>query len=347
MPSFRVGRITDVMMERPGLQRVMVCLENAEDTERAYNLTSLTGLVQLGDEVVCNTTAVELGLGTGGWHIVHWNLTPGTVPVSGGGHIMKLRYTSLQLDAGAAEEHHALAQTSLGGIPVVACSLHSQVGVIAAAIAVARPGTRTAYVMTDGAALPIAISDLVFDLTEGGLLVGTITAGHAFGGTHEAVNVLSGLLIAAELLRADVIIVGMGPGAVGTGTQFATTALEVADLVHAIVSLSGRAVATLRVSSADRRLRHRGVSHHTTTALGLVRPDTPFVVAVPDDGEDGLSLPDFGANATVASVSVPDVDVLLRKAGLRITTMGREPAEDVAFFRFAAAAGFAAATMVS
>lgn len=346
MPSFRFGRVTDVLLERPGLQRVLVDLEDTDDPQRAYNLTGLTGRVRVGDEVVCNTTAVELGLGTGGWHVVHWNLTTGPENVTGGGHIMKLRYTSLQLDAGAAEEHHQLLRQSLDGIPVVACSLHSQVGVIAATIADVRPGTRTAYVMTDGAALPIVISDLVVDLTDRGLLAGTVTTGHSFGGTHEAVNVLSGLLTAAELLGAEVIIVGMGPGVVGTGTRFATTALEVADLVHAIVSLGGRAVAAVRVSSADQRPRHRGVSHHTTTALGLVRPGTPFVVPVPDPTYGDVELPDFGPSASVMPVAVPDVDELLRTTGLRITTMGREPAEDPAFFQFAAAAGVAAATMV-
>ena len=40
----------------------------------AYVLTQLTGAVAVGDRVVVNTTAVELGLGTGGWHVVHWNL---------------------------------------------------------------------------------------------------------------------------------------------------------------------------------------------------------------------------------------------------------------------------------
>ena len=44
------------------------------DGERAYVLTQLIGTVAVGDRVVMNTTAVELGLGTGGWHVVHWNL---------------------------------------------------------------------------------------------------------------------------------------------------------------------------------------------------------------------------------------------------------------------------------
>ena len=346
MPSFRVGRITDVLLERPGLQRVLVLLENTDIPQRAYNITNLTGWVRIGDDVVCNTTAVELGLGTGGWHVVHWNLSTRPGQVGGGGHIMKMRYTSLQLDSGVADEHHRLSRSSLDDIPVVACSLHSQVGVVAATLAAVRPGTRTVYVMTDAAALPIVISDLVVDLTERDLLVGTVTTGHSFGGTFEAVNVLSGLLTAAELLQPDVIIVGMGPGVVGTGTRFGTTALETADLVHAIVSLGGRAIAALRVSSADPRMRHRGVSHHTTTALGLIRPGTPFVVPLPEPLEGEFAIPGFGPDANVVSVTVPDIGVLLEATGLRITTMGRGPADDPAFFRFAAAAGVVAATMV-
>lgn len=344
MPTFRTGRVVAVLSERVGLQRVSVRFDGGGDDQRAYNLTELTGLVRNGDDVVCNTTAVDLGLGTGGWHVVHWNLANRTLQQPGGGHIMKIRYTSLQADVGSAEEHHTLVSESLDGIPVVSCSLHSQAGVVAAAIAAARPGTRLAYVMTDAAALPLALSDLVATMTERGLVVGTVTAGHAFGGTHEAVNVASALLTAAELLDADVVIVAMGPGVVGTGTKFGHTALEVADLVHTTVALGGRAVAVLRVSGADDRPRHRGVSHHTTTALGLLRPGTPYTVAVPSDSE--TLLPDFGPDATVVSVAVSDVGELLASAGLRITTMGREPAEDREFFRFAAAAGFAAATMV-
>ena len=67
-----------------------------------------------------NTTAVELGLGTGGWHVVHWNLSrDGDVALPGGGHVMKLRYTSLQVDTGVAEEEPGLAD-GLDNTPVVA-----------------------------------------------------------------------------------------------------------------------------------------------------------------------------------------------------------------------------------
>ena len=85
MPSFRSGTVTEILSERPGLQRVLV------DGERAYVLTQLTGDVAVGDDVVMNTTAVELGLGTGGWHVVHWNLNRRELDQPGPGHIMKVR----------------------------------------------------------------------------------------------------------------------------------------------------------------------------------------------------------------------------------------------------------------
>src|SRR6478752_633214 len=117
-----------VLAERRGLQRLRLA-----NGDRAYVLTELTGAVDVGDEVVVNTTAVDLGLGTGGWHVVHWNLSRRTLDQPGRGHIMKLRYTSLQADVGAAEEGAPSEELSdLDGRPVVICSLHSQLGVVAA-----------------------------------------------------------------------------------------------------------------------------------------------------------------------------------------------------------------------
>lgn len=345
MPSFRSGVISEILSERAGLQRVLVSFSEDAEPERAYNLTHLTGTVGCGDPVVCNTTAVELGLGTGGWHVVHWNLANHDLAVAGDGHIMKIRYTSLQTNAGAAEEHVGEVATDLGGVPVVGCTLHSQVGVVAAAFAERRPDARLAYVMTDGAALPLALSDLVHQLNEQGLLCGTVTVGHAFGGTKEAVTLASGLAIARSVLRADAIVVGMGPGVVGTGTTLGTTAIELAEIVHVSVTLGGRAIVCLRVSDADPRARHRGVSHHCITALAHVRPGTPYLVAVAEEHQ-GIDLSVLPPSAACVNIDVGDVGALLASRSLRITTMGRNVDQDTAFFRFAAAAGFAAASMV-
>lgn len=333
MPSFTVATVVEVTETRPGLQRVRL-----GDGSRAYVTTQLVGPVAVGDEVVINTTAVELELGTGGWHVVHWNLARSTWAEAGPGHIMKLRYTSLQTDTGAAEERHD-APADLGGIPVVAAGLHSQLPAIVVAVKAARATARISYVMTDGAALPLALSDLVIQLRARGLLAGTITAGHAFGGDLEAVNVVSALALARHVQRADLVVVAMGPGVVGTGTALGTTAVEVAPILDAADALGGRPVACLRVSDTDARNRHRGVSHHSLTALRLVRCEVD--VAVPP----GMAV-DLGGRHRVHSIDPPDVGTLLAVAGLTVTTMGRGPDQEPRFFAACGAAGALAASFL-
>ena len=57
----------------------------------------LVGACAVGDDVVVNTAAVDLGLGSGGFDVVHVNLTRGLGGgVEGDAHVMKLNYTSLQ-----------------------------------------------------------------------------------------------------------------------------------------------------------------------------------------------------------------------------------------------------------
>jgi hypothetical protein len=290
---FRTGAVTEILEERPGLQRVLV------DGERAYVLTQLIGTVAVGDRVVVNTTAVDLGLGTGGWHVVHWNLDRTEIDEPGPGHIMKLRYTSLQVDTGAGEEGVDLPER-LDGLPVVACGLHSQVPVVAAVVRHLLPEARIVYVMTDGGSLPMALSDVVHQLRERGLLDLTITAGHAFGGEVEAVNTHSALALARHH-GADVVIAGIGPGVVGTGTKLGHTGLDVVTTLDATAALGG--VPVVALAGVGRQL----------------------VVPSPDD-ED-----------------VPDVAALLAGHGLRVTSMGRGPEDDPAFFAWAGAAGVAAA----
>ncbi len=333
MPAYRRATVSEVLTERPGLQRVLT------DAGRAYVLTQLTGPVATGDPVVLNTTAVELGLGTGGWHVVHWNLARDEWAEAGPGHIMKLRYTSLQADTGAAEELHPDLPIELDGMPVVACGLHSQVAPVAVAVLAAAPRARIAYVMTDGAALPLALSDLVAALLDAGVLAATITAGHAFGGDLEAVSVPSALALARHALDADLAIVAMGPGVVGTGTALGTTSVEVAGVLDAAAALGGTPVAALRMSSGDARPRHQGVSHHSRTALELTR--SRVLVAHPAEA------PFESPRHDVRVVDVPPIAALLADAGLHVTTMGRGPDQDPLFFQAAGAAGTLAASLIA
>ncbi len=352
MPSFRTGKVTELIEARPGLQRVLVDL-GGRVPERAYVLTQLTGGVEVGDPVVVNTTAVELGLGTGGWHVVHWNLAREQWSEAGPGHIIKGRYTSLQADVGSAEERHTeLADVvSIEGMPVVASSLHSQVPAITVAIKHVRPDARVAYVMTDAAALPMALSDLVAALRDRNLLDVTITCGHAFGGDHETVSLHSALAVARHLEHADVAIVAMGPGIVGTNTRLGFSGIELGVILDAADGLGGRPVASLRASFADPRPRHQGVSHHTLTAL-TVATRCRATVALPSVGGDAerrlradLTAAGVDERHDIVAIEQPDALSLFEDHALEVTSMGRPAATDPILFACAAAAGAVACSM--
>jgi hypothetical protein len=353
VPSFRTGRVVRLLEARPGLQRVEV--DFGTGPERAYVLAELTGSVAEGDEVVVNTTAVELGLGTGGWHVVHWNLARRDWSEKGPGHIIKARYTSLQTDVGSAEEHldPELADVdSIAGMPVVAAALHSQLPAVAVAFKDARPDARLAYVMTDGAALPLALSDLVANLRASELVDATVTCGHAFGGDYEAVSVYSALAVARHVIGADAAVVVMGPGIVGTNTRLGFTGIEVGPVLDAATGLQGDPIACLRVSFADERPRHQGVSHHTLTTLRLATRSRVTIPVPAVGGEEEARIRADLAEGGVADrhelVDVAPVGIIDRFAarGLRIASMGRPAADDPVLFEAAAVAGALAANRV-
>jgi len=364
VPSFRTATIVALLSERRGLQRVEVAYgdsgtaagagkeHGAVGKSRAYVLTELTGPVSVGDRVVLNTTAIELGLGSGGWHVVHWNLSRAEWCSPGPGHVMKLRYSSLQVDTGSAEELHAgaLAEVDdLEGMPVVVCGLHSQVPCVAVALKQARPELRLAYVMTDGGGLALATSELVAAMRARSLIDVTITAGHAFGGDYEAVNVPAALAVARVIGQADVVVVGMGPGSVGTATRLGLSALEVAPALDAVESLGGRPVASVRFSLADPRLRHQGASHHSRTALGLLTR-ARATIGVPEGAFEVRLRADLEASGIsdrhrLLAVADPNVPALLAQHRLRVTSMGRGPVDDPGFYAVAGAGGTVAALL--
>src|SRR5215213_2452686 len=353
MPSYRTGEVVTLLEARPGLQRVEVDL--GQGPERAYALTQLTGPVDMGDHVVVNTTAVELGLGTGGWHVVHWNLERDGWSEAGPGHIIKGRYTSLQTDVGSTEEHlEALAEVeTINGMPVVAAALHSQLPAVAAAFKACAPDARLAYVMTDGAGLPLALSDLVATVRAAGLIDATITCGHAFGGDYEAVSVFSALAVARHVAHADAAVVVMGPGIVGTNTRLGFSGMEVGSILDAASGLGGIPIACLRVSFADGRDRHVGLSHHSATALRIAARDRAQV-AVPHLADpvhdrrlrDDIVAAGIDRRHDLVDVDAPDALALFAQHGLRIVSMGRPAEEDPALFQAAAAAGTLAARTV-
>lgn len=339
----RPGRVVEITGRRPGVSELLV--ETEGRVEKAVNYDDLTGPAAVGDEVVLNTTAVHLGLGTGGRHFVMLNLAhvQREAPVTG--HIMKLRYTPGQVQVLAAEEeaspyYTAVREcTSLDGMPVAVGTLHSMLGPFAAAVKTLAPELRLVYLMTDGGALPVAFSRLVHELRERGLLDAAVTCGHAFGGDYEAVNVYSGLLVARAAAGADIVLAAMGPGIVGTAQPFGFTGIEQGEIINAAGVLGGTPIAIPRLSFADPRERHRGVSHHTLTALGRVALK-PALVAVPrlTSAEQQRCIEGQLASAGIPQrhhVVVADGAAALRGMeayDLRVTTMGRGPDETPEFF---------------
>lgn len=357
MYTVKSAVISKIREERPELQEAEVLFESGE-TGRAVVYPLLTGEVRVGDRVWLNTTAVDLKLGTGGVHFVQSIAGREERSISGAGHIMKLRYTPWQLKCLAVEEeaspHHQALQEfeSLQGMPVVAATLHSMLPVVLAGFRRRLGRTaKVAYIMTDGAALPMAFSRTVVELKKKGLLHLTITAGHAFGGDLEAITVPSALAAAKVVGGADLAVVAMGPGIVGSNTKYGFTGLEQAHVLEDIERLGGRAIAVPRVSSADPRERHQGLSHHSRTVLGEMTYAKAWIGLPGNAGlqetlSDAFAASGIAEKHCIRRVEVADVNQVLEDFGLRVTSMGRDARQDPAFFTATMAAGVLAAEML-
>jgi len=176
--SLRRGVVTAVHERHEGLARVEV------DGRACVAYPQLTGPVALGDEVVVNTQASDLELGSGGFDVLYVNLTRGLgLPADSGAHVMKLPYTPLQFVARHVEEECS-DRSQLEGMPVVCCSVHGQVVPVFAALR----GLRAAYLQLEGGALPLALSDAVRTLA-----ASSASVGPCFGGDVECVNAWSAL----------------------------------------------------------------------------------------------------------------------------------------------------------
>ena len=324
---------------------------------RALAYPALVGSPRAGDRVLLNVTALEAGLGTGGYALVV--AIPDRLPADTdiAGHIVKSRYTPLQAMVGSADEqgseYHELlkAADSLGGMPVVVADLHSALPAILAGLGGAATGTpRVAYVMTDGGALPAWFSRTIAGLREAGWLAATITTGQSFGGDLEAVTVHSGLLTARHAVGADVAIVAQGPGNLGTGTKWGYSGVAAGEAVNAAATLGGRPVASLRISFADPRDRHQGVSHHSLTAYGQVAlaPADVVIPALPQPQATRVAaeVAPLATRHRLITVPVDGLDEALRATPVPLSTMGRSLDEDHEYFLAAAAAGKHAASLL-
>jgi hypothetical protein len=309
------------------------------DGERrlAWADESLLGEMRVGDEVVVNVAALDRGLGSGGFDVVHVNLTRG-LSASGEGreHVIKLNYTSLQHPVAPVERSE---RGSLRSMPVLVLPLHGHLAPAAWAASQPAPGLRIGYVQTGGGALPGSLSRDVTELRERGLLCGHITAAPAYGGEHEALSVAGALDAAASHLDWDAALVGPGPGIIGSDTRLGHGGMAALDSAHAALALGLPTLLSPRLSEADPRDRHRGVSHHTLTVLELLLGGVE--VRVPEGYPEAATLL---ADAAADRHTLREASVDLAgyaASGLPARTMGRGIEEDPLFFAAALAAGAA------
>jgi hypothetical protein len=309
----------------------------------------LLGEMREGDEVVVNVAALDLGLGSGGFDIVHVNLTRGLAEGGGGDeHVMKLNYSSLQHPVTPAERPVRLLD-GIGAkgapepierpIPILVLPLHGHLAPAAWAAAQAAPGLKVGYVQTGGGALPGSLSRDVAQLRERGLLCDHVTAAPAYGGEGETLSVAGALDAAAEKLGWDAALAGPGPGIIGSETRLGHGGMAALDSAHAALALGLPTLLSPRLSAADPRDRHRIVSHHTLTVLQMLLG----AVEVPVPAGEAVAI------AQLAEVcgwrhkleEVPADLVGYAASGLPARTMGRTLEDDPLFFAAPLAAGAA------
>jgi hypothetical protein len=351
---WRRGRVTET--GRRGRDSLELTVEVPGDgTVRALAYPSLVGIPQVGDDVLLNTTAQAQGLGTGGVALVV--AVPDRLPPDpeGPGHLVKARYSPLQVTVQGVDEqdteHHKLMVEAddLEGMPVVVADLHSALPAVLIGMLATDPDLKVAYVMTDGGALPASFSRTLDALAAS--LVGVVTVGQAWGGDLEAVTLHTGLLAARHVLRADLAVVTQGPGNLGTGTPWGFSGVAAGEACNAVTVLGGEPIGALRISDADPRPRHRGVSHHSLTsfgrvALGGVTLVAPRGLSSELGGQVEEDLSAQPARNTVVWVDTDGLDDALGLSPVPLRTMGRGYPEERAYFLAAAAAGRFAALRV-
>lgn len=319
------------------------------EERRAWVDELLLGRCEPGDEVIVNTEAIDLGLGSGGMDIVHVNLTRGLdSPGSNGDHVMKLNYTSIQHPVSPVERTD---EDRAEAIPALVLPLHGHLAPAAWAVAERAPGVRVGFVQANGGALPGSMSADVTRLRADGLLCGHVTAGHCYGGEHEAMTVPGALDAAAASLGWQAAFVGPGPGIIGSATPLGHGGLAALESAHAAAALGMPTYLSPRLSAGDPRPRHRGLSHHTKTVLQLLLTDV--IVPVPeldnaawaaDPGGETVLDELHRACASRHRIQVEEVDLAgYGNSGLPRRTMGRDLDEDRPFFAAALAAGSALA----
>lgn len=344
------GVVTDIYFSDNNITKLTAIINNEEQSCINYN--NLTGNISLGDLILVNTTAIELRLGTGGYHFVIANLSKPTVENLNTGHIMKLRYTPSQINCMAVEAqespYHKVFNEfdSLDGLPVIVGTLHSMVAPVSIYIKSQNPNLKLCYIMTDGGALPIYLSDIIRCLKQEKIIDAAITYGNAFGGDFECINIYTALITAKEVIKADAVIVCMGPGIIGTETKYGFSGIEQGSIIDAANKLKGYVIQIPRISFSDKRDRHYGISHHSITVLKDICC-TKANIAIPllENNEQLLRIKEqieenrLDSLHNINYVDYEDINRVLLNRTEYLSKMGKGFFEDKEYFITSAAAG--------
>lgn len=350
--------VVKILEQTEKVQTILV--EHSDGESDAINYLDFNPPLQVGNQIIINRTATMLNLGSGGYDFVVSSIYPtnsGNLNKRNDGHIMKLRYTPYQFSVKSCEEqsseYHDIFQEPkmLDGLPVLIGELHSMLPILVTIIRQLEIKQRLRkrkiiYIMTDGGALPIELSEHVKKLRKLGWLDGSITIGNAFGGDLEAVNIYSGLVAAKYIFKADIIIVLMGPGIVGTGTWIGHTGIEQGIIANAVTTLKGVPISIIRASNRESRDRQKGISHHSMTVLekicltkNVVTYPKYIINNLPDIYENLVKLNNKHQLEEVDIVNQEIINIL-NEYPYPITTMKRTINDDYLFFDFVASSAY-------
>lgn len=344
MIRIRKGIVRDIITRNERIAIVNVSYDDV--IQKAFNYNFLSGDVQIGDSVYLNTTATYMELGSGGYDFIIINETRGSnIDAPIGGNIMKLRYSPYQIkcfnadDANSKYFEDIRKFKSLEGMAVICGELHSMLAPVACTLKYLDRNIRIAYIMTDGGSLPIDFSFTVERLKSKGIIAGAITSGHSFGGDIESVNIYDALIAAKIVLNCDTAVVTMGPGITGTGTKYGFSGIEQGHIIDAVNTLKGVPVVIPRISFADKRARHRGISHHTLTVLSEIAKTSSYVVfpEIQKEKQDyilqQLNGTNIGTKHNVKFINGDTIFDAVKYFNINCSTMGRGIKDDGDFFR--------------
>lgn len=355
MLSLEIGRVIEIFYQDDKIQILNVENKSKSLIEKAINYIDETGKCSLMDMVIINTIGNRLKLGTGGYNLVYLNMSNNLkeeeIPGRKYGHIIKMKYTPGQLRVKTVEEYVEYknifdVKPQLAPKPVVYAILHSMLFPLVTTIKSINPNINISCVYTYGGAMNANNSFTLKNLKSKGLVNSIITAGECYGGDYESINIATGMLFALNHLNCDIIIVCCGPGVAGSSTLLGFSTFDFIGSIYTAKILGLCPVLIPRISMADKRERHKGVSMQSIAILQSI--DFSVHLPIYKDNEDTLSF-DLICNQLSEyniinkhNVHIID-DEIIKKAMDNLSTdirvMGRNYTEDPCFFKNCSSAG--------